>query len=181
VLIDRHPDARFIIDHLGILQPSVQRAPPQPWADLPKMLDLAKRKNAVVQIFGACTLSQQPYPLPDIWAPSPAYSTRLNTPLIEKMRRLAGQRLSANQIGEALALLPATHQRGSRKGRSGKRRERGLRNTLQRWSFIIHRVAKQVIASLMLLVFRSRLGSGIHNRAMMALWPLHMRTTVPHY
>ena len=33
-LIDRHPDARFIIDHLGILQPSVPPAPPQPWAEL---------------------------------------------------------------------------------------------------------------------------------------------------
>jgi L-fuconolactonase len=29
-LIDRHPDARFIIDHMGILQPSVPPAPPQP-------------------------------------------------------------------------------------------------------------------------------------------------------
>src|SRR5258707_9453097 len=36
-LIDRHPDVRFIIDHLGILQPSVPPAPPQPWADLPKV------------------------------------------------------------------------------------------------------------------------------------------------
>src|SRR5207344_3081740 len=42
-LIDRYPDVRFIIDHLGILQPSVPPAPPQPWADLPKVLELAKR------------------------------------------------------------------------------------------------------------------------------------------
>src|SRR6266516_3807483 len=35
-LIDRHPDTRFIIDHLGIMQPRVPPAPPQPWADLPK-------------------------------------------------------------------------------------------------------------------------------------------------
>ncbi len=42
-LIDRHPDTRFIIDHLGILQPSVPPASPQPWADLPKVLELAKR------------------------------------------------------------------------------------------------------------------------------------------
>src|SRR6185503_19528784 len=41
-VIDRHPDTRFIIDHLGIMQP---RTPPatQPWADLPKLLELAKR------------------------------------------------------------------------------------------------------------------------------------------
>src|ERR1700743_3480979 len=29
-LIDRHPDTRFILDHLGILQPRVPPAPPQP-------------------------------------------------------------------------------------------------------------------------------------------------------
>jgi len=68
-LIDRHPDARFIIDHLAILQPRTPPAPPQPWADLPKVLELAKRKNAVIKISGACTLSQKPYPFPDIWDP----------------------------------------------------------------------------------------------------------------
>src|SRR5215470_9789040 len=46
-LIDRNPDVRFILDHLGILQPRVKPAPPQPWADLPKVLELAKRPNAV--------------------------------------------------------------------------------------------------------------------------------------
>ncbi|HEU0156486.1 MAG TPA: amidohydrolase family protein, partial [Stellaceae bacterium] len=68
-LIDRHPDARFIIDHMGIQQPSKPPAPPHPWADLPKVVALAKRKNAVIKITGACTLSQQPYPFPDIWDP----------------------------------------------------------------------------------------------------------------
>jgi L-fuconolactonase len=68
-LIDRHPDTRFIIDHMGIVQPSVPPAPPQPWAELPKVLELAKRKNAVIKITGACTLSQKPYPFPDIWDP----------------------------------------------------------------------------------------------------------------
>jgi L-fuconolactonase len=68
-LIDRNPDTRFIIDHLGILQPRVPPAPEEPWADLPKILDLAKRKNAVIKVSGACTLSKQPYPFPDIWDP----------------------------------------------------------------------------------------------------------------
>src|SRR6202167_4410342 len=54
-LIDRHPDTRFIIDHLGILQPRVPPAPPQPWADLPKVLALAKRANVVIKVSGACT------------------------------------------------------------------------------------------------------------------------------
>ena len=68
-LIDRHPDTRFIIDHLGILQPRTPPAPPQPWTDLPKVLDLAKRRNAVLKVSGACTLSHEPYPFPDIWDP----------------------------------------------------------------------------------------------------------------
>ena len=68
-LIDRNPDTRFILDHLGILQPRVPPAPPEPWAALPKVLELAKRNNVVIKISGACTLSKQPYPFPDIWDP----------------------------------------------------------------------------------------------------------------
>jgi predicted TIM-barrel fold metal-dependent hydrolase len=68
-LIDRHPESRFIIDHLGLMQPRTPPAPPQPWAELPKLLDLAKRPNAVVKVSGACTLSREPYPFPDIWDP----------------------------------------------------------------------------------------------------------------
>ena len=33
------------------------------------MLALAKRKNAVIKVSGACTLSKEPYPFPDIWDP----------------------------------------------------------------------------------------------------------------
>ena len=33
------------------------------------MLELAKRKNAVIKVSGACTLSKQPYPFDDIWDP----------------------------------------------------------------------------------------------------------------
>jgi L-fuconolactonase len=68
-LIDRHPDTRFILDHLGILQPRVPPAPAEPWADLPKVLDLAKRKNVVIKVSGACTLSKKTYPFDDIWDP----------------------------------------------------------------------------------------------------------------
>jgi predicted TIM-barrel fold metal-dependent hydrolase len=69
VLIDRHPDVRFVIDHLGIMQPRTPPAPSEPWADLPKVLELAKRRNAVIKVSGACTLSREPYPFPDIWDP----------------------------------------------------------------------------------------------------------------
>lgn len=70
VLIDRHPETRFIIDHLGIMQPRTpDTRAAQPWADLPKVLELAKRPNAVIKVSGACTLSREPYPFPDIWDP----------------------------------------------------------------------------------------------------------------
>ena len=68
-IIVGHPDNRFIIDHLGILQPRTPPAPPNPWADLPKVLDLAKQPNAVIKVSGACTLSNAGYPYPDIWDP----------------------------------------------------------------------------------------------------------------
>ena len=68
-VIDGHPDNRFIIDHLGIVQPRTPPAPPDPWADLPKVLDLASRPNVVMKVSGACTLSHAGYPYPDIWDP----------------------------------------------------------------------------------------------------------------
>jgi len=68
-MVDRHPDTRFVIDHMGILQPRDPPAPPESWADLPKVLDLAGRDNAVIKVSGACTLSHEPYPFADIWDP----------------------------------------------------------------------------------------------------------------
>jgi len=68
-LIDRHPNTRFVIDHLGIPQPATPTVLPDPWADLPKVLELAKRSNTAIKITGACTLSRLPYPFPDIWDP----------------------------------------------------------------------------------------------------------------
>jgi len=68
-MIDRHPDVRFIIDHLGLLQPRVPGPPAEPWAELPTVLELAKRENAVIKVSGACTLSREPYPFSDIWEP----------------------------------------------------------------------------------------------------------------
>ncbi len=41
-LVDRHPDTRFIIDHLGIVQPRQPPAPAEPWVDLPKVLASGK-------------------------------------------------------------------------------------------------------------------------------------------
>lgn len=68
-VIDRHPNTRFVIDHLGIVQPRTPPAPDAPFENLPKVLEMAKRDNAVIKISGACTLSKEGYPYPDIWDP----------------------------------------------------------------------------------------------------------------
>lgn len=68
-LIGRHPDVRFILDHLGIMQLPQQPPPLDPWANLSKVLKLAERENVVIKVSGACTLSRQPYPFQDIWDP----------------------------------------------------------------------------------------------------------------
>ena len=68
-LIDRFPDTRFIIDHMGIKQPHKPPAPADPFAELPMVLNLAKRPNTYIKISGACTLSHVGYPYPDIWDP----------------------------------------------------------------------------------------------------------------
>ena len=68
-VIDCQSNVRFVVDHLAILQPREPPAPAEPWTDLPKVLDLAKRNNAVIKVSGACTLSREPYPFNDIWGP----------------------------------------------------------------------------------------------------------------
>ena len=72
-VIDRFPDTRFVVDHMALAQPRTPQAQqdPQwkPWADLPRVLDLARRENAVIKVSGACTLSRAPFPYPDIWDP----------------------------------------------------------------------------------------------------------------
>lgn len=68
-LIDRHPDTRFILDHLGLLQPRTPPAPAEPWSELPAVLELASRPNVVIKVTGACTLSRKPFPFADIWDP----------------------------------------------------------------------------------------------------------------
>jgi len=68
-MIDRHPNTRFVIDHIGIVQPRTPPAPENPWTGLPKVLELAARENAVIKVSGAGTLSKAGYPYPDIWDP----------------------------------------------------------------------------------------------------------------
>jgi L-fuconolactonase len=68
-LAARNPNTQMVIDHLGIQQPRVPPAAPQPWADLPKLLALAQYPNIAVKISGACTLAHEPFPYNDIWDP----------------------------------------------------------------------------------------------------------------
>jgi len=68
-LAERNPDTRLVIDHLGLLQPLAPPVPPEPWADLPELLKLARYPNVAVKVSGACTLSHEPFPYPDIWDP----------------------------------------------------------------------------------------------------------------
>ena len=64
-----HPDTVLVIDHLGLRQPFEPPAPPEPFSDLPRLLALAECANVMVKISGACTLSHEPFPYPDIWDP----------------------------------------------------------------------------------------------------------------
>jgi predicted TIM-barrel fold metal-dependent hydrolase len=69
LLAARNPNTRLVIDHVGLQQPFEPPAPPQPFADVPKLVALAKHDNVVVKITGACTLSHEPFPYRDIWDP----------------------------------------------------------------------------------------------------------------
>jgi predicted TIM-barrel fold metal-dependent hydrolase len=69
LLAARNPDTTLVIDHLGLQQPFEPPVPAEPFADLPKLLTLAACDNIVVKISGACTLSHEPFPYPDMWDP----------------------------------------------------------------------------------------------------------------
>ncbi len=65
----RNPTTRLVIDHLGLQQPFAPPPPAQPFAELPKVLELARHDNVVIKITGACTLSHEAFPYRDIWDP----------------------------------------------------------------------------------------------------------------
>jgi L-fuconolactonase len=68
-LAARHPDTALVIDHLGLAQTFAPPAPPDPFADLPKLLALAAHDNIAVKISGAGTMSHRPFPYDDLWDP----------------------------------------------------------------------------------------------------------------
>jgi L-fuconolactonase len=68
-LIAQNPGTVIVIDHLGLQQPFEPPVPAEPWADLPKVLELASYDNVRIKVSGACTLSQEAFPYRDIWDP----------------------------------------------------------------------------------------------------------------
>ena len=65
----RNSGTQIVIDHLGIPQPFEPPVPPNPFADLDSVVAMAELDNVVIKISGACTLSHEPFPYPDIWEP----------------------------------------------------------------------------------------------------------------
>ena len=68
-LANRNPNTQIVVDHVGLMQPPAPPAPPAPFSDLANVLSLAECDNVAIKISGACTLSHQPFPYPDIWEP----------------------------------------------------------------------------------------------------------------
>ena len=68
-LARRNPETQVVIDHVGLAQPFVPPAPPEPFADLANVVSLAELDNVSIKISGACTLSHEPFPYRDIWEP----------------------------------------------------------------------------------------------------------------
>ena len=68
-LARNNSDTVVVIDHVGLAQPFEPPVPPEPFADLDAVLSLAELDNVVIKISGACTLSHEPFPYPDIWEP----------------------------------------------------------------------------------------------------------------
>ena len=68
-LAHRNPDTRIVIDHVGLAQPFEPPAPAEPFAELDSVVSLAELDNVAIKISGACTLSHEAFPYPDIWEP----------------------------------------------------------------------------------------------------------------
>ena len=65
----RNSNTQLVIDHVGLAQPFDSPAPAEPWADLDNVLSMAEFDHVAIKISGACTLSHEPFPYPDIWQP----------------------------------------------------------------------------------------------------------------
>lgn len=62
-----HPGLQLIVDHLGLKQPPWMQRDPEPFQQLPRLLELARYPNVAVKLSGAPALSRERYPFPDLW------------------------------------------------------------------------------------------------------------------
>ena len=65
----RNPNTRLVLDHLGLQQPFEPPVPEHPFAEIDKVVSLARHDNIAIKISGACTLSHEPDTFGDIWDP----------------------------------------------------------------------------------------------------------------
>ena len=68
-LASRNPDTRLVVDHVGLKQRFEPPPPAEPFAELDDVVALAQYDNVAIKISGACTLSHEPFPYPDLWEP----------------------------------------------------------------------------------------------------------------
>jgi L-fuconolactonase len=68
-LAQTYPNTRLVIDHLGLEQPFAPPPPEDPFHDIDQVIEVSKYDNVAIKISGACTLSHNPFPYDDIWAP----------------------------------------------------------------------------------------------------------------
>jgi L-fuconolactonase len=66
-IAERYPEIPLIVDHLGLVQGPVMQPGPEPFAQLPELLGLARYPNVAVKLCGADVLSREPYPHRDLW------------------------------------------------------------------------------------------------------------------
>ena len=84
----RNPDTQIVIDHLGLQQPFEPPAPPNCWADLPKVTALAAHPNVAIKISGACTLSHETVPLQRHLGPARPHLRRVRVRALHVGHRL---------------------------------------------------------------------------------------------
>ena len=77
LLAARNPGTRLVIDHLGLQQPFEPPPPAEPFADLPKLLDLAAHDNIVVKITGGLHAVARSFPLQGLVGPALSHLRRL--------------------------------------------------------------------------------------------------------
>jgi L-fuconolactonase len=63
----KHPDLALHLDHVGLPQPPLMPADPDPFLRLPSLLALAKYPRVAVKLSAAPTLSLQKFPFADLW------------------------------------------------------------------------------------------------------------------